>query len=450
MATIGSPTEYEALIVNGLSDVVQLVLPWSKITWSRQRNEVSSASVTVAAEDGGIECCRSLAGGIKPWEYLLVILRDGHRVWDGPIVGWSRPSIRAGGDRSVTFRALDRFSYTMKRLIGADRPGRWDPGTLFFNILDDANIGDGSPNPPFSYTRPSSGDFLSKPANKLDSSIFVNRFERVYDAVTNLVAQGAVTYCQIGDTLHLKEPDIRYYLGTDGTRPKLNEQTVIDIPGIEVDGTSLATVAYGGSLSTGKPGAAVISTQFPFLGSYSSATLHVGAQLDRPSEISPLVQAAGYTTQLDVATEVMAAENATPNFTIEQVQVSCDFGCPALEEDLSNLIPGVLIDIDFDDTCAFNVPYIGVIDEYRFWYSYVVPVAITVNVYSYMPTVVSSSTVHVAMLEKVDVEVSSGEDGIEERFMLSLTPTAEWDEMSVGGSWDDPSAPAPSGRYPGE
>ena len=146
----------------------------------------------------------------------------------------------------------------------------------------------------------------------------------------------------------------------------------------------------------------------------------------------------------------MAAENATPNFTIEQVQVSCDFGCPALEEDLSNLIPGALIDIDFDDTCAFDVPYIGVIDEYRFWYSYVVPVAITVNVYSYMPTVVSSSTVHVAMLEKVDVEVSATDDGIEEKFMLSLTPTAEWDEMSVGGSWDDPSAPAPSGRYPGE
>ncbi len=449
MSSIGTPDEYIVQLVNGLTDVVLYEFPWSQITWSRVRNDVSSATVTVPAEDGGIECCRSF-GMLKPWEQLLVIYRNGARVWDGPVIGWSRPAIKQGGDGRLTIRALDRFAITYKRLCGADRTTKEDPGSLFYNILNQANIGNLGFGPPYVYTLPSSGSFVAKPANKVDAAIYVSRLERVYDAVTALVQQGAVTYCQVGDSLHLDEPGIRYWLGSAGVRPSLNDQTVIEMPGIEVDGMNLATVAYGGSLGTGKPGSAVISTQAPFDGDYLTSILHVGAQLDRPSEISPLVQAAGYTTQLDVATEVMAAEAATPNFTIEQVRVSCDFGGELVESDLSNLIPGILVDIDLPDTCAFNVPFIGVIDEYRFWYSYVVPVAITVNVYSYMPTVVSSPTVKLARLERIDVTVNASDSGIDEEFLVSLTPTAEWDEMSVGGDWDDPSAPAPSGRYPGE
>ena len=446
MATIGSPTEYEALAVNGLTGVVLFRFPWSKITWQRQRNEVSAATVTVAAEDGGIECCRSLNGSLTPWEHLLVIERDGARVWDGPIVGWSRPSIRAGGDRSVTYRALDRFAITMKRLLGLDRLGLADPGELFYNILNDAGIGTLSGSP-YVYTLPSSGDFLSKPANQVDASVYVDRLERVYDVVSSLVAQGAITYCQIGDVLWLKDYDARYMLGGVGQRPALNDSTTIDLPGIEVDAMSLATTAYGGALGTGKPGSAIISTQFPFLGAYLSSNLQIGAQMDRASSADPLAQAAGYTQQIDVATEVMAAENATPAFTIEQTQVSCDFGAPLMEADLSNLVPGVLVDIDFDDTCAFNVPYIGVVDEYRFWYERYDGGGVYTDIYSYMPTVVSSPTIKVGRLERIDVSVTAGDDGIEEVFAVSLTPTAEWDELGVGGDWVDPSAPPEEGLF---
>ena len=130
----------------------------------------------------------------------------------------------------------------------------------------------------------------------------------------------------------------------------------------------------------------------------------------------------------------MAAENATPELHDRTGAGVLRFSAAlALEEDLSNLDPGRADRHDFDDTCAPSTsPGIGVIDEYRFWYSYAVPAAITVNVYS-MPTVVEFDGAR-RVLEKADAEVSSGEDGIEERFMLSLTPTAEWDEMSVGGS----------------
>ena len=191
MSSIGTPDEYIVQLVNGLTDVVLYEFPWSQITWSRVRNDVSSATVTVPAEDGGIECCRSF-GMLKPWEQLLVIYRNGARVWDGPVIGWSRPAIKQGGDGRLTIRALDRFAITYKRLCGADRTAKEDPGSLFYNILNQANIGNLGFGPPYIYTLPSSGSFVAKPANKVDAAIYVSRLERVYDAITALVQQGAV------------------------------------------------------------------------------------------------------------------------------------------------------------------------------------------------------------------------------------------------------------------
>lgn len=447
MATIGCVDHYEAFIANGLTNEVVMRFPWSSITWSRVRNDIATASVTVAAADGGIDCCGPF-GTLVPWEQLLVIERNGSVVFDGPVTGWSRPSRRAGGDGRFTVRAHDRFAITMKRLVAVDRDGLSDPGTLFYNLLNDASIGTLSGSP-YAYTLPASGDFMAKPANKIDASALVSRLERVYDVLTALIAQNAIYYCQVGNTLWVDESAVRALLGVEGERPRLNDDTVIDIPGIEVDALSVSTVAYGGALGQGKPGVAAISTQLLFYGSYLSSTLEVGAQLDRPSEVNPLLPAAGYVTQLDVATEVLAAETATPNFTIEQVRVGPDFGGPEMEADLSNLVPGAIIDIDFQDTCAFNQPYIGTQDEYLLWYTEIVPVDIELPHYSWMARPVSSATIHAGRLERVDVTVSASEDGIEEEFLLSLTPTAESDELDVGGSWLDPTADPPSGRYPG-
>jgi hypothetical protein len=447
MATIGGPDEYEAFLTNGLTGQVIYRWPWSMIRWSRSRNEVSTAAVTIAAEDGGIECCRSF-GGLVGWEQLISIERNGSVVWDGPVTGWSRPSGKSGGNGSFTVRAHDRFALTMKRLISLTRAGLSDPGALFYNLLNDAGIGTLSGSP-FAYTLPASGDFLLKPANKVDSSVIVERLERVYDAVAALVAQNAISYSQVCDTLWPDETVVRDLLGPYGVRPKLSEDVVIDIPGVEVDALNLATVAYGGALGQGTAGSAVISTQLPFYGVYSSSTLHTGQQFDRPAEVNPLVAADGYVTQLDVATEVLAAESATPAFTIEQVRVSCDFGSTEMNEDLSNLIPGAIIDIDFEDTCAFNEPFVGTRDEYLYWYTSGTDPEPTLDVYSWMARPVSSATIHAARLERIDVTVSMTEDGIEEEFLVSLTPTAETDELGVGGSWLDATADPPSGRYPG-
>lgn len=446
MPTLGCAEEYEAFVVDGLTGQTQLRLPWSSINWSRMRNEVSTAEVTVAAADGGIDCCYAI-GGLRPWTQLLRIERNARVVWDGPITGWARPGKRRGGDGRFTIRAHDRFALTMKRLIGLDRTGLLDPGELAYNILNDAGIGTLSGSP-YVFTLPASSDFLSKPANKVDSSILVARLERVYDALTAMVANNNFYYAQVAGTLWVNEVVVRELLGAIGDRPVLNEETVNELPGINVDGLQLATVAYGGALGTGKSGYPVISTQFPFLGEYTSAILHVGEQFDRESEVNPLWTQDGYTTQLDNATEVLAAQTATPYFTIEQVELSEHFGAKAMLDDLSNLVPGALIDIDFEDTCAFDVPYIGVNDEYRYWYTYTIPVDQLVDVYSYMPTPVSSDTIALARLERIDVNVQATEGGITETFLASMTPTAEWDG-TIPDTWNDPTQPVPAGRYPG-
>lgn len=447
MGVIGVAEEYESFIVHGLTGQTIMQLPWSSMAWGRMRNEIATASVTIAAEDGGVECCGPI-WPLRPWEWMIAIERNGHTVFDGPITGWSRPSAAQGGRGDFTIRAHDRMGITLKRLIAFTRKGLIDPGELFFHLLNDAGVGvlAGSP---YVFNLPPLAAFTAKPATKVDSSVVVDRLERIYDAVAALVAQSAVFYSQVTDVLHVDETVVRRLLGVRGERPVLNETTVIDIPGVETDALGVATIAYGGSLGTGKSGYPVISTAPQMYGTYLSSTLEIGQQFDRASEINPLF-GLNYTTQLDVATQILAVESAVPANTIEQVRVSPDFGAKDLADDLSNLVPGVIVDIDMQDTCVFDQPYWGVVDEYRYWYSFTIPVNQNVDVFSFMPTPVSSDRIAMARLERVDVRVGFTEDqGLVEDFQLSLTPTAEWNG-TIPEWWRDPSAPPPAGRYPGQ
>lgn len=451
MATIGHADEYAAFLFHGLTGQTIMELPWSAMAWSRMRNEIAQASVTIAAEEGGIDCC-SPVWPLRAWEWMLGIYRNGHLTYDGPITGWSRPSTAQGGDGRFIIRSHDRLAITMKRLVALTRKGLIDPGELFYHLLNDAQIGTLAGSP-YVYNLPTLAEFMAKPAAKLDLSVAVSRLERVYDALAALVAQGAISYAQVLNTLHVDPKAVRGLLGGRGERPVLNEATVINIPGVEVDAFGVATVAYGGSLGTGKSGYPVVSVAPDLYSVYLSSTLEVGQQFDRPSEINPLwgTGLGAYTTQLDVATQVLAVESAVPSVTIEQVTVSPDFGGKLLADDLSNLVPGAIIDIDFQETCAFEQPYWGVADEYRYWYSYTpdLPGATEIDVYSYMPTPVSSDRIGAATLERIDVAVGfSEDDGLTEDFQISLTPTAEWDG-TIPDWWSDPSRPLPSGRYPG-
>lgn len=444
MGVLGCPEEYEAIIVDSLTQQTIFHVPWSRITWSRVRNEVSTAGVTIAAADGGLGCC-SQFGGLRGWSQMLRIERNGSVVWDGPITGWSRPSIANGGDGSVTIRAHDRFVLTYKRLVALDRTGLQDPGELFRNVLIDASFGTIGVDP-YPFTVPALAEFTSLASSELDSSVVVARLERIYDVISQLVSQDAIYYSMIGGVLWVDETAVRVLLGGSGLRPALNEETTIDLPGIEVDCLAQSTIAYGGTLGTGKSGFPVVSAQAPYANEFLSCTLEVGQSFDRTSEVDPRWIGV-YTSQLDVYTQVLAAQVATPQVTIEQVILSPDFGASQLEEDLSNLVPGAIIDIDYEDTCGFDVPYVGTALEYRYWWTEEILVDQFVDRYAWMPTPVSSASIVTARLERLDVEVGVAEGGaVAERITASLTPTAEWDG-TLPAAWADPTPPYTGNRY---
>lgn len=449
MATIGHADEYAAFIVQGLTGQTLLELPWSAIGWSRVRNDVAQASVTIAAADGGIECCSPI-WPLRGWELLLEIRRNGHAVFDGPITGWSRPSSSQGGDGSFTIRAHDRMAITMKRLVAEtfDTTALLDPGpSIVWGMMMDANLGvlAGSPYP---FIVPPQSDFMSREASKVAPAVSVSRLERIYDVISSLVSQGVFAYTQVLDRFYAHDGVVRELLGGRGERPVLTEGTVFDIPGVEFDALDQATVAYGGSLGTGKSGYPVISTFLAMYGQYLSSTLDIGRQLDRETEVVKYRTTAfgevEYTTQLDVATQVLGVEVATPDLTLEQIHLAPTFGGKLLREDLSNLVPGAYIDIDFQETCVFDTPFVGMSDEYRYWYtkSYpLLPGNPQVPQYTWMPTPVTSDRIEVARLERLDATVAFSEDeGVTEKLMASLVPTAEWNG-TIPEWWDDPTPP---------
>lgn len=450
MATLGVAEEYEAFIVQGLTGQILKALPWSTIRWSRVRNEIAQASVSIAPEEGGIECCAP-AWPLRPWEWMIRVERNGGIVFDGPITGWSRPSAAQGGNGAFTIRAHDRMAITLKRLIASSytTTALLDPGPeIVWGVMLDAGIGDLAGSP-YVFNLPWHTEFMDRQASKVSAAISVERLERVYDVISSLVQQGVFAYTQVTDTFYAHDGVVRELLGGRGVRPVLNEATVLTIPGVETDALEISTVAYGGSLGTGKSGYPVIST-FPNLyGQYMSSTLEIGRQLDRATEVVKYKKTGfgdtrEYTTQLDVATQVLAVETATPDVTIEQVSLAPDFGSPLLSADLSNLVPGAYIDIDFQDTCAFDVPFIGVSDEYRYWYTKSFPLLPgnpQVPQYTWMPTPVQSDAIAVGRLERLDVTVGFTEDeGVSEEVLASLVPTAEWDG-TIPDWWRDPTAP---------
>lgn len=88
----------------GMTKIRQLTPP-VQVTWQRVRDDISSASVTLASP----ECLESVAD-IEPGRHEMVVYRGDDRVWEGPVtlVRWERGA--------VTIEAKDVMFYT-NRLI---------------------------------------------------------------------------------------------------------------------------------------------------------------------------------------------------------------------------------------------------------------------------------------------------------------------------------------------
>lgn len=414
MAQLGSPWDYEAFIVAADTEEVIYRVPWNRIRWQRVENTVSVASVSVAQADKR-GCC-ALLDVLFPWSTALRIERNQAIVWDGPVTGWGRPPISAGGPRDVTVRAHDRSALTWKRIVATTANVTGDPTAILSTLLTAALFGTSAD--PFPFTIPVAVDI----AEDVLREYRADRLERTFDAISELISGAGLWYTQRGRFMVIDLNSVRATLGLAGERPKLTETTVVDLPGFDVDGLGMATVTHVGGASTGASGFPRIGTSSVYAGAYLDATLEAGRGNSRATR----------QYDLDVEAQLDAVRHATPSFTIEQTKLGPSFGSELMQADLTNLLPGCLLDIDFEDTCGFNVPFVGLDQVYREWSVPVIPPPLKVQ-----QTPVNSPTIRAARIAQLDFEVGRVDGGgLVEDVSLSATPHADWDGTFPPG-WID-------------
>lgn len=426
MAKLGNYVEYEAWVCESDTGQPIVMLPWSSLKWQRCRNRISAAEVVVAADDLG-RSCPGVMEHLRAWSRLLVIERDGAEVFRGPIMSWGRSDLSSEKPGDITVRALDKFAITTKRMVGATRVGIESAGAHFYQLLVDAKIGDPVFDP-YALNTPAAVSYLTAFSREYRTE----RLERVSDCIDELVRSTNAFYTCVVDDVYADEQLIRNQLGV-GTvfddlgravkakgRPVLNERTTFAPPGIEVDGTDQITAAYVGGSNEGQSGAPLVGSSTAWDGDYTYGLLESGR----------LSQKAKTQDDVDAEALIYATEAATPAVTLEKVRLTAEFGSDNMAADLSNLLPGCWVDIDYDDTSAYDIAHIEVRYEYR---------TVVISAVSYEGsalTPVTADAITVARIEQIDVEVH--DDG-EEFFYLSLTPTAEWDG-TVPTGWRDPGA----------
>lgn len=448
MARLGIPDEYEVSVVSSKDTTdVLAIMPYSEVKWSRIRNGVSTGSVTIPGAQGGIERC-GFFGGLRTWDHALYITRNGYHVWSGPITSWNRP----GDSADLTITASDVSVLFAKRLVGVTRiyattdtdgnvtiPGNLEDllNDLFnFSLL-------GTSYDPFPIYRPTfvpdgysgvpyHGSYLPIPVYQLPTGreLQVSRLERVSDVLSDFIRDGLFFYTMIGSFLFVNEYAVRAGLGgRDGiSHPALSDQTVQGIPTVNVDGIDTATRGYIGGSNAGTNGYPVVAkfesydkSAWAFIDPnyadppYLTSVLESGRASTSPSTLQ---------TSQDFGAEAAAyvASIATPSLTIEQVRLSPEFSHPYLNPDLSNLLPGVRFIVNFDETCAFNVP----VSETR---QIVMPGAATLSSRSLWSGVVQ----HVR-LEQLEVTYTASDKGNEETVLASLVPTVQWVVAGANGT----------------
>lgn len=385
MGTVGCPDEYEALIVDSASQDTIAFLPWSDISWQRVRNGWSAASVTIAAADGGIECC-SVFGGLRPWSQMLRIERNGHNVWDGPIMGWGRPTVDGGGTRDVTVRARDRGVICDRRFLDATYD--YSAGVVDYGTAMAAMLAGSLTSIPFPlvYDGALTGDVAT-------TAYLVSRLEPVSTILNGIVEQEGEFYTCRRDTLFIFGEKAMWQTRVP---PVLNETTVLSFPQVEVDATDQMTVLFSGGQSAGLSGYPTI-VQYDF-----SATI--------TPPLGYILHGAGVslTPQFDDFVFLGASlwhgpvDRVSPKLTIEAVPISPAFGAVDFDSDLDTLMPGMLLRLGFQDTCAFNVP-----------------VVIWERV---LRLLVGSATCDWVRVDQIDVDVKRDDSGLVEDIRLSCVP----------------------------
>lgn len=386
MGRIGSPAEYEVWLLDGPTEVPLTRLPWGDLNWQRIRSGVSAASATVPGKYGGIQCC---GDALQAWGVLLAIYRDGSRVWDGPVTGWSF------GSAGLTISAFDRSVILTRRLVAVDRDfAAVDLWTMVRTLLSDASVDvEGAGDTPwgFSYSPMSATSGLT-----LTRSFRVARLESLDRVLADLTEQAGLSWSQRNGSFFL-DPRVFWSDGDATYRdPLLTPRSVVDGQlNVNVDAAQLATGVYVGSEGEGIVGFPNVITNTNT--TYSSYSLL--AAITAPRVAADTV--GGFVT----AAQMAAARLAAPTVTLEQIRLSPAFGSPTFPSDLSTLMPGVVCPVDFPDQCGLDIPII------------------TVDPFDY-EVIASSSSVRHARLDQLDVRASLSDDGLDESVLGSFTAVA--------------------------
>lgn len=110
---------------------------WSSLSWSRNLDEYSRASVTAPDELGGVYCVAKL-GGLAPWKFGLIVERNDMEVWKGAIRSVSRPPRSGMTAPYIVIEAVDILGRYEKLPLIYGTPATYenvDSGTVFRDII---------------------------------------------------------------------------------------------------------------------------------------------------------------------------------------------------------------------------------------------------------------------------------------------------------------------------
>lgn len=359
MGCIGTPDEYEAIIVDSLTQETLTHLKWSTIRWQRTRNQTSTGTVTIAPYD--TEACNGALTGLTAWGNMLAVIRNGQRVWDGPVVGWSV------GD-GVTISARDRSAMLAKRLVGADLtlpnvPLTYDLYDHLVNVLltDAGMYTSGVGQMPYDFNSVSINPFQTGTALGVwvAGKWRVASLETIASVFSTLVETAYFNWGQVMTDLNcwvdgFAPEFVDEALGYGpqyAMAPTLSSSTIVNGKmKLTVQADDLVTGVYKGT--TGQGVAGFVNPAFPGLdstyipyglyGAYTDAEVGVGQFLDT----------------FGVPFMPGQYDSGSPTATLEEVQLRPEFGGQRFKDDLSTMLPGSIWNVDFPYDEALNIPFV--------------------------------------------------------------------------------------------
>ena len=414
MSALGIPNEYEAFIADSLTETVLFRLPWVSIQWQRVNRGVSAASVVLDPYRDNIACC-NIVGSLRAWNQMLVIQRNGARVWDGLVTGWSTGS-------SVTINAYDRSVMLNKRLVGQDLSVPWDTlvdgySTVIVPLLTDAGMFTAGVN-----QMPCNFELASP--NYVGITDNIGAFMYGDWRVATLTSLGSIFQQFAGTGLNYTQRCEKFFVSVDFAEDTFNYGSVDDLgmlpalvsnhqrmvltpsttfvenngPAVTIDANDIYTVGYGNGTGQGVAGFVNYTQYDATFGGYSYVPYVLQGVLSEAQTENFGVAVPDFSGN-PITTAVNTT--ASPHVSLEQIQLAPTFGGDILKSDLSNLLPGIGMYIDYPESCALDAYH-----ETFYIAAY------------YFGT---ATRISLGRLEDLSVSVTADASGVTESFTVSLT-----------------------------